>query len=231
MKNFYVFCDESCHQYKGHSNVMAIGGVLCAKQKYITVKKDIKLLKDKHGFSFHEIKWSRVSLKHIQMYKELIDYFFNSDFLTFSSILILNRKSLDKVINNAKDYENSYFYLYSILIVKMTDEPDSQFSIFIDRKDNKADKRIRQMHDAIKKNSLTNVFIQRIESIDSKSSLLIQLADFFSGCLTYIYRGLNKEKNADRCKVELSLYLKNKIDENKHKLTTIKKFSILAVKI
>ncbi len=73
--NYTLYCDESCHLQFDKSNVLCIVGIIVPDNRISEYKEIIKQIKRKHGI-LHEIKWNTVSKTHLDMYEELIHFFF-----------------------------------------------------------------------------------------------------------------------------------------------------------
>ena len=76
-KVFNIYCDESCHlKNDPNSNIMAIAGLLCPKEKLSEVRNDINRIKHKHGISSKtELKWTKISTAKKLVFLELAEYF------------------------------------------------------------------------------------------------------------------------------------------------------------
>ena len=88
MESINIYCDESCHLIHDSSSVMVIGGVSCPKEKSRHINEQIRKVKKKHAvFEFAEIKWTKVSASKVDMYKELVDLFFDHAYLKFRAVV------------------------------------------------------------------------------------------------------------------------------------------------
>ena len=91
-----IYCDESCHLPNDNSDVMVLGAITCSKENKQSIFENIRNIKQKHNVStWNEIKWTKVSNSKIDMYKELIDYFFQNDDLSFRGLIAKNKSDLD----------------------------------------------------------------------------------------------------------------------------------------
>ena len=100
-KVYNIYIDESCHLEKDDSEVMCIGYIKIDNTKYSLFKKEIKKIKLKHK-SPTEIKWNRLSMSRLPLYKDIIDYFFSSE-MEFRCVLIKNKNNLDHKRYNRND--------------------------------------------------------------------------------------------------------------------------------
>ena len=199
MKSFNLYCDESCHLQKDGFDIMVLGTVSCPGNRKKDVYKDIRGIKQKHGFkdSF-EIKWIKVSDAKIDFYIELIQYFINNDDLWFRSI-VSNRKTMTNITPYGNTYDDVYNKLYHYTFLPILNNiakeynDDVNFNIYVDIKDTLGGKRLELL-----KSSLTsqrfyqnNIYIKKMAQINSKKSEILQLADLLIGAVSYYNRYLS----------------------------------------
>ena len=106
-EQFTFYIDESCHLEHDHFPVMCIGYIKVPKEQTEEMKQCIKAIKRGHNI-LHEIKWNTISNTHIDMYKELIDYFFDSN-MEFRCILVKYKDRLDNLSFNNGEHDNFYY--------------------------------------------------------------------------------------------------------------------------
>jgi len=198
--NFY--CDESCHIENDKENrIMGIAGISCPARTYNKVKSEINKIKLKHNLTKEvELKWTKISKSNYNVYKELVEYFFNTDDLYFRIILI----NKDKIfINNSNEddsfetfYYKSYFYLLRGMLYA-----NKINAIYLDKKDTQSSPRLKILNACL--NSLLTKFdlamgkIKGPQIIQSHEVPMMQITDILLGAMTYFARGLNSstEKN------------------------------------
>ena len=78
MKTFNFYCDESCHLENDNFPYMLIGYVSSAYNQVKLHTEKIKQLKKEYHIPY-ELKWNHLSKSAMELYKELIDYFFATD--------------------------------------------------------------------------------------------------------------------------------------------------------
>ena len=84
-----IYCDESCHLEHDNSSTMVLGAIYCPKSKIKSINKRIVEIKENHGVkSNSEIKWGKVSPSKYNLYRDIIDYFFDDDDLNFRCVII-----------------------------------------------------------------------------------------------------------------------------------------------
>lgn len=197
LKMHNIYCDESCHLPNDNSDVMVLGAITCLKSDKQKIFNDIRDIKTKYNLStWNEIKWTKVSLSKIDMYKELIDYFFENDSLSFRGLVAKNKSKLDHDKYNDGDYNSWYYKMYFILLNQLI-EYDSFYNIFIDIKDTNGGPRVKKLRSVLCNNIYDSKqeVIKGIYQINSRESEILQLTDLIIGCLSYVHRGLYDENS------------------------------------
>jgi hypothetical protein len=223
MADIDIFCDESCHLLGDESNVMVLGAVYC-QDKY---KKDIveSLRKIKKTASFtRELKWSKLSYKYLDMYKRIIDYFFETNSLFFRAVVISNKKDLSFASEN--EYDDWYYKMYYTLLIYIISRSDVSFSIYLDQKDKRGNAKSQNLKKILCSAAHDDSRVQTIAEVDSQCNDLVQLADFFSGILSYYRRDLVSKEHADRAKTKVLEYVEKKVNLSKTASFGESKFNI-----
>ncbi len=192
MKTFNIYCDESCHIEHDHKNFMLLGAVSSAYNEVKRHTERIKDLKEKHSF-YAEIKWSNVSQSKYHFYRELIDYFFDTD-LRFRAVIIDKAK-----IRNDKfgqDYNTFYYKMYYYLL-NHNKNTQYAYNVYLDIKDDLSAQKVNELKRIL--NTQFGVF-RNVQNIRSNESLILQLADLLMGALSY---NLNDEDKKMLAKVQL----------------------------
>lgn len=172
-KTFNFYCDESCHIEHDHKDYMFLGLVSCAYPQIRRHCKRIDELKKEHNF-YAEIKWSKVSMSKVRFYLELTDYFFDTD-LKFRAI------GIKKSHIECDDYDDFYYKMYYLLLNYKIDTSDS-YNVYIDIKDSLSAQKVRRLKEIL--NTKYGVF-RNVQNICSNESLLMQMADFITGAISY----------------------------------------------
>ncbi len=186
-RTFNIYCDESCHIEQDHKDYMFMGSIISAYPQVRQHTKRIDELKKLHNF-YAEIKWSNVSFSKLRFYLDLIDYFFDSD-LRFRAIAI--KKSQIKCDDPSFLYDDFYYKMYYQLLNYKIDTLD-HYNVYLDIKDTLSAVKVRRLKDIL--NVRYGVF-RNVQNINSKESLLMQLADFILGAIAYY----NNDKNHANC--------------------------------
>ncbi|WP_223550535.1 DUF3800 domain-containing protein [Aestuariivivens sp. NBU2969] len=210
---YNIYIDESCHLENDNQPLMCIGYTKIASENYSQYKEAIKAIKLKHK-SPTEIKWNKLSYSRIGLYKELIDYFFESE-MQFRAILVKNKNQLDHSKYNKGDH-NSFYYTLVFLLLRnpWVNYLETPHKVILDIKDTRGKERLNKLdtrlnleyREKYNRNSPFN-FFQHIRSDESE---FLQLADFFIGAITYKARKLHKKIGSSQVKKEIITYLEQK---------------------
>lgn len=184
-KTFNIYCDESCHIEHDHKRYMLLGSVSSAYNQVKRHTERINDIKRKHNF-YGEIKWSNVSGSQYQFYKDLIDYFFDTD-LRFRAVVV--EKS--KIDNGAfsQDFDEFYYKMYYYLLNHNINSEYS-YNVYLDIKDTLSAYKVSKLREIL--NVKFGVF-RNVQNIRSHESLLMQLADLIMGALSYNLNDENKK--------------------------------------
>lgn len=220
-----IYCDESCHLEHDNIPVMVLGAISCNKFYRKRIFKDIEEIKHKHDIGKNsEIKWSRISMNKIDFYKEIIDYFFENENLSFRGLVVKNKDLLDHEKYN-QTHDEWYYKMYFRLLSRIINN-DMRNDIYLDIKDTKGSSRRYKLQEVLS-NSIYDFnkdIVHNIQAIDSRESLILQIVDLFIGALGYTNRNLGTSE----AKLEVIKYIKEKTGYSltKSTLPTENKFNI-----
>lgn len=189
-KTFNIYCDESCHLENDHKEFMVLGSISSAYNQIERHTNRIKDIKRKHNF-FGEIKWSNVSSSQYAFYKDLVDYFFDTD-LMYRAVVVNKTK-----INNGafcQDYDTFYYKMYYQLLNHNKNSAYT-YNVYIDIKDSLSAIKVKKLQDIL--NIKFGVF-RNVQNIRSHESLLMQLADLITGAITYLLNDKNQKVTAKK---------------------------------
>ncbi len=196
MKRYNIYCDESCHLEHDMSNVMTLGAIMCDDEKKSTFNNNFRELKKKHGInSYQEIKWVSVSNSKIDFYKELIDLFFDSDYLRLRVLIINNKYKLNhNAFNN--DHNIWYYKMYYFLLNPFMKTDYSEYKLYIDLKDSYSQKYLDSLREIMISNFSYRPLIRilPINIVNSFEIELMEVVDIFTGLFSHMSRNLNYNK-------------------------------------
>lgn len=225
MIEYNIYCDESCHLEHDPHKAMVLGAVWCAKDDRVNLFNRIKEIKAKHGLkpSF-EIKWNKVSKSKIAFYRELINFFFDTDKLNFRALVVGDKNELDhEKYGHTHDtfYYKMYFDMLKIII-----SPHASYYIYLDIKDTQGYEKVNKLQDVICNNhyDFSKKIVKRIQEVRSDEVSLLQLTDLLIGALSYMHRGL-KTSSAKLQLIEL-IKKRSGYSLTKNTLPNEKKFNL-----
>lgn len=231
-----IYCDESCHLQNDNENVMTIGAVYCPTSKKEEVFQRIADLKDKHKLipkhkrnpkdnrAYYEMKWNKVSNAKLDFYKDVIDYFFADDDISFRVIVVPDKSKLDY---EAFGYtHDTFYYKMYFSMLKAILSPEYGHNIFIDIKDTRSREKVQKLEEVLRndKYDFSKSIIKKVQQVRSHEVELIQLSDLLTGAVSYINRGLH----SNRAKNELIELIRKRSNYSLLKSTLLKekKFNI-----
>lgn len=201
---FEVYCDESCPEALFNKNAhdfSAIGGIWIPAEKRSDLKHLLKMLKLKYNVS-GELKWQKVSPAFLELYKELIDLFFQTDFIRFR-VVIIETALVDHIKFNNKDNELGFYkFYYQLLHHWIFDFND--YEIFVDLKVNREMSRLKTLRKVLNFSNLTSN-INQVQGLPSDEVLGIQLADVLTGLVTAKFNN----KTTSKAKLDLISHVEN----------------------
>lgn len=210
---YNIYIDESCHLENDKQPLMCIGYTKIPNSLYHQYKEEIKAIKLKHK-SPTEIKWNKLSYSRIDLYKELIDYFFEKE-IQFRAILVKNKHQLNHEKFNKGDHNSFYYTLVFFLLRNpWVNYLECPHKVILDIKDTRGKERLKKLDTRLNleynnKYKISSPF-QFFQHIRSDENEFLQLADFFIGAITYKARKLHKEERASQVKSEILNYLEEK---------------------
>lgn len=181
---YNIYCDETCHLEHDESNVMALGGIWLPKDRRRDINQDIKAIKKRHLFS-GEAKWTKICPKHLEMYKELVHYFFDSSELHFRCLVVADKNKLDHETYN-QTHDDWYYKMYFNLL-KHIFSPDESYNVYIDIKDTHSTEKAAKLTDVCCNNmyDFEHSILCKIQPIRSEEVEVMQLVDIFIGAIAY----------------------------------------------
>ena len=208
-----IYIDESCHLENDKQPLMCIGYTKIPAIRYEEYKEAIKAIKLKYK-SPTEIKWNKLSYSRLDLYKALIDFFFDNE-IQFRAILVKNKHQLNHEKYNKGDHNSFYYTLVFLLLrnpwVNLTNSPHK---VILDIKDTRGKERLKmlvqRLTDEYQKRYNRDSPFNFFQHIRSDESEFLQLADFFIGAITYKSRKMHRKENASKVKVEIIKYIEEK---------------------
>jgi len=204
---YNIYCDESCHLENDRIPIMLLGAVWCPRDKAKSIAKEIREIKAEHNAK-GELKWTKISNSRVKFYQHLLDYFFREDGLNFRCLVVAGKERLNHDYFNQGSHDSFYYKMYYQLLLNIVSKQESQFNIYLDIKDTRGSRKIRELRKIIhiRLGDSERLTIPQIQLVRSHESELIQLADFLIGAVAYCNR--NDIPKNNRAKIDILRKLK-----------------------
>lgn len=188
---FNFYCDESLHLPNDGSNVMVLGGIWCPKNKCKEINEHIRAIKEKYNIS-HEMKWVKLSESKKDAYLELVNYFFDCEYLHFRVLVVDNKDAINHEEFN-QTHDDWYYKMY-FRMLKTSLDPNDIYNIYMDIKDTKSKTKITKLREVLANShyDFSNKMIKNMQVIRSHEVEIMQIVDILIGAMAYISRGLSK---------------------------------------
>ena len=186
MTVYNVYCDESCHLEHDGINVMVIGAIWCPQSKLKEINQRIRDIKTRNDISPQvEMKWTKISPAKVELYKDLVDYFFDDDDLHFRAVVMPDKSKLDHDRFH-QDHDTWYYKMYFDML-KVILSPADRYEIYIDIKDTNSHKRAQKLKEVCCNSmyDFSERIIRRLQPIRSEEVQVMQLSDVLIGAVGY----------------------------------------------
>jgi len=179
---YKIFCDESNHLLSDKSDLMVNGAICAPANKVESYNRFIKYLRHKYDYHY-ELKWTKLFSHNLAFYKELIDFFVESD-MQFKATLVLH-KSRHRHLQYGYDHEKFYYIAFYYTLRDFIDSNAfSHYKVYLDYKDTKSSEKIKTLKEVLEHKGLSTNSVD-IYVINSKESQIMQLCDLFIGAIGY----------------------------------------------
>lgn len=204
---YEAYCDESCLEAifdKAAHKFAAIGSIWLPADMRDEIKMSIKAIKQKYNV-MGELKWNKVTPKYLDMYKEMIDLFFNTYKIRFRAIVI-ESEVIDNERYNQSNGELGFYKFYYQLLNKWL-YPGNEYSLFLDYKVNGYRQRLQELHRIL--NNAVMAKVTNVQALPSNESVLIQMADILTGVVSAKF---NREVTSE-AKLALITYVESYLEQ------------------
>lgn len=189
MRNIEAYCDESRPELfvagRPPSGRSVIGSLWFPASFRYTLKQDIAALRTQHDV-WGEFKWKKVSPSKLSFYRDLVDYFFSQDALSFRAIVIDSAK-LDIGRFHDSDGELGFYKFYYQLLTHWI-SPGAAYSVFCDDKVNRDSSRLPTLKRVLESANRGST-ISTLQAVPSSQSVAIQLCDILIGATQWRANG------------------------------------------
>lgn len=209
--DFEIYADESGLEAlinKEAHTYCSIGGIWIPAENRLQLKDDLKAIKASYKIN-GELKWHKMSPSYYNLYKEIIDYFFSSQFIRFRVILV-EANLVDNVKFNNTDAELGFYKFYYQLLHHWIYDFNT-YNIFLDHKVNRNKGRFKELERVLDNANLTSD-IKQVQGLPSNEQLGIQLADVLTGLVaSKVNGGVTSEAKLNLIKYVEETYLGKEI--------------------
>lgn len=191
INTYNIYCDESCHLEHDQQKAMVLGAIWCPQEKVKEISQRILEIKMRNNKKLtFEPKWAKITQGNLQLYVDLVNYFFDDDDLHFRAI-IASKNNLDHQLRN-QTHDEWYYKMYFRLLRFLLD-PKERYHIYIDIKDTLGQTKVKKLKEFLC-NSLFDfdrAVIGHIQQVRSHQVPVLQLTDILTGALSYHSRKLS----------------------------------------
>lgn len=208
MSAINIYCDESNHLEKDQKP-MVLGALYCPREKAELVNKRIKEIKKEHHLPNNfEIKWTKVNKRRLPFYVDIINYFFDIDYLGIRAV-IADKKNLNHLKHN-QTHDEWYYKIYYQLLTKII-RSESTYKICLDKKDTLGRTRIEKLHKYLCNTEFDykKEIIKEIREVQSERVQIVQIVDLIIGAIQFNLCSKDKAKEST-AKRQLVEHLKKK---------------------
>lgn len=201
---YNVYCDETCHLENDSINAMVIGAVWCPQNKLKSINHRIKEIKARNGITTKlELKWTKVSPAKVELYKDIINYFFDDDDLHFRAIIVPDKTKLNHTVFN-QTHDDWYYKMYFEML-KVILSPNDSYEIYIDIKDTHSYYRSQKLREVCSNSmyDFSHRIIKRLQPIRSEEVEIMQIVDLLIGAVVSENREFNKDTPRSSAKQEI----------------------------
>ena len=210
--NIEVYCDESRQEFFARAGASLdaytlIGSLWIDSENRKEYIQQIKGLRKRHNYN-HEFKWTKVGLKNLGFFTELVQMFFKAPDMKFRCI-VLPAKDLSAVRFHESDNELMFYkFYYQVLHHWILD--GNNYRIYLDLKTNRSKNRLRVLHKCLSNANLL-ADIKLVQALPSREVELIQLVDVLVGAVGYRFHNLGGSKAKLLVQNEIERHLKHPI--------------------
>lgn len=170
--------------------VMVQGAIVCPLDKSREANVRLREIREKHHLpTAFEVKWTSVSPAKVSYYRDLVDYFFDDDDLTFRAVVAQKGKLDHDRFGQTHDewYYKMMYQLHTRLLV-----PGNAYRIYLDKKDTRSADKTAKLQQVLANSMLDfdRKIVERVQVVQSHEIALLQLADLLLGAVGYATRGL-----------------------------------------
>ena len=220
---YNVYCDETCHLENDGINDMVLGAIWCPQDKLKDINQRIQRIKIRNGISpSAELKWTKISPAKTEVYKDLIDYFFDDDALHFRAIIVPDKSRLNHGAFH-QTHDDWYYKMYFDML-KVILSPEDRYEIYIDIKDTHSYQKSQKLREVCSNSmyDFSQSVIQRLQPVRSNEIQIMQMVDILIGAVGYQNRIFDKDFRKSQAKLDLIELIKKRSGYSLTKTTLLR---------
>jgi hypothetical protein len=199
MAEINLYCDESGHLERDQVPVMVLGAISCPTGSAARVARDLRRIKQKHGMGhghpeLFEAKWSKVSASGAAFYHEYLDYFFDTDELSFRALIVRDKTRL-RHRDFDQTHDDWYYKMYYQTLEPLI-SVENRYSLYLDIKDTLSQHKVEHLREVLsyRLRDFDRRVLSRVQHVRSDEVEQVQLVDLLIGAISYQNRGLRSNK-------------------------------------
>ncbi len=208
-----VYIDESGHTNDSNCKTMVLGALWLNVPQLSLLSDAVRTIKKKHGISSHrEIKWTKVSDKKLDYYKDLVDAFFAVEQVNYRAVVI--DKSIIDHEAHGNTQESFYYKMQYLLVRTIAEKRLGDIRLFFDYKDTWSGVETTKLANYLSNTGSLHNKSLRAQPLRSHEVMGLQIADLLTGAVMYANKPTKEQLST--AKKELVRYIE---DGAKQKLT------------
>lgn len=228
---YNVYCDETCHLEHDGINVMVLGAVWCPQSKLKEINQRIRQIKERNVVSQTvELKWTKISPAKIDLYRDLVNYYFDDDDLHFRAVIIPDKSKLNH--EQFHQTHDDWYYKMYFDMLKVIFNPTDNYEVYIDIKDTNSYRKAQKLKDVCCHSlyDFSQRVIKRLQLIRSEEVQIMQLVDILIGAVGYENRKFPAEFEKSTAKQNIIELIKKRSGYTMRKTTLLReeKLNLLA---
>lgn len=228
---YNVYCDETCHLEHDGINVMVLGAVWCPQSKLKEINQRIRQIKERNVVSQTvELKWTKISPAKIDLYRDLVNYYFDDDDLHFRAVIIPDKSKLNH--EQFHQTHDDWYYKMYFDMLKVIFNPTDNYEVYIDIKDTNSYRKAQKLKDVCCHSlyDFSQRVIKRLQLIRSEEVQIMQLVDILIGAVGYENRKFPAEFEKSAAKQNIIELIKKRSGYTMRKTTLLReeKLNLLA---
>lgn len=184
MAEINIYCDESNH-IETDKKPMVLGAVYCPRDKAQLVNKRIKEIKAEHYLpATFEMKWTKITKRRLPFYLDIINYFFDIEYIGVRAI-IADKTKLNHLKYN-QTHDDWYYKMYYRLLTRII-RSEFTYRICLDKKDTLGKDRVDKLRKYLCNTELDfeKNIIKEVREVHSNQVQMVQLVDLIIGAIQF----------------------------------------------